>query len=127
MAVTVIASEKRCGCCRETKPVEAFARDRSRDDGRHPWCKACKNSRAAGYYQRWTPEQRELHRSRVLRTRYGMTLEELVALYAAQEGKCLMVVVHVVARLVADPADRAAAVQLRPREGAAVDYLRRGR
>ena len=41
-----------------------------------------------GYYAGWTDEQRLLHRARVFRTRYGISLEMLAAMYEAQEGCC---------------------------------------
>jgi NAD-dependent SIR2 family protein deacetylase len=31
----------RCTKCGEEKPRAEFSRDRSRKDGRAPWCKAC--------------------------------------------------------------------------------------
>ena len=37
--------EKRCGRCRETKPLSAFRRNRSMRDGRHGYCRACDAAR----------------------------------------------------------------------------------
>jgi hypothetical protein len=36
---------KRCTKCGQGKPVEQFNRDRTRPDGRFPWCRACKAKR----------------------------------------------------------------------------------
>lgn len=33
--------DKRCPECRETKTIDNFSFDRSRKDGRRPWCKTC--------------------------------------------------------------------------------------
>jgi hypothetical protein len=46
---------KRCWACGETKPVEAFNRNRSRHDGRQTRCRACEN--AAG--RAWKAAHRE--------------------------------------------------------------------
>jgi hypothetical protein len=42
---------KRCGRCGETKPVEEFHRW-ARRDGRQAWCKACRKTYDAAYFQR---------------------------------------------------------------------------
>jgi len=84
MAVTA----KKCSKCGATKPLEDFSKNRRTAHGRHPTCKKCKNSAAAGYYQRWTPEQRDLHRARVIKSRYGIEVSLIHALYEKQEGCC---------------------------------------
>jgi hypothetical protein len=86
MAVTL--DTKACSKCGVDKPLDEFHKDNSREDGLHHRCKACKSKQAAGYYKKWTPEQREKHRARVLRTRYGMELDLLIVLYEKQEGCC---------------------------------------
>lgn len=35
---------KHCSACDQTKPVEAFGRDRTRKDGLAAWCRACLNA-----------------------------------------------------------------------------------
>lgn len=42
---------KTCVRCGELKPVEGFARDRSRPDGLTYWCRDCRNSRARALYE----------------------------------------------------------------------------
>ena len=37
---------KRCSCCGETKPFEAFNRNRSEKDGLQRWCKDCRRKQA---------------------------------------------------------------------------------
>jgi hypothetical protein len=39
--VTSIGTAKRCGTCRETKPIGEFGRDRSRGDGHCFRCRVC--------------------------------------------------------------------------------------
>jgi hypothetical protein len=48
-----------CTKCGETKPLSAFAADRSKSDGLKSWCKACDNERCRAYY--------EANRERVLK------------------------------------------------------------
>ena len=43
---------KTCTKCGETKPLDEFNRDRSRKDGRHPWCRACGSRRRASWYEK---------------------------------------------------------------------------
>src|SRR5688572_12112711 len=45
-------SLKRCPKCGEFKPRDAFAKDRSKKDGRHSHCKACVNSKDMSEYMR---------------------------------------------------------------------------
>jgi hypothetical protein len=44
--------EKRCSVCRQTKPLSAFNRDRSRRDGRQGHCRDCAHRRGAAYRAR---------------------------------------------------------------------------
>ena len=46
---------KTCTKCGETKPLDAFCRDRSRADGRFSWCREC----AAEYKRRYYEENRD--------------------------------------------------------------------
>jgi hypothetical protein len=66
---------KRC-TCREEKPQAEFSRDRSRKDGRAPWCKACvrrwqeKNAEhLADYHRRWQQANRDKQRAQNRRYR----------------------------------------------------------
>lgn len=43
---------KRCNKCGIEKPLDDFYRDRSRKDGRHPWCKPCIAAKRAAWYER---------------------------------------------------------------------------
>jgi len=84
----VEAVAKVCLGCGETKPLEDFHLLKTGKYGRHPQCARCRNERQRGHYQRWTPEQREAHRHRVNRSRYGIDPHLLRELYEMQEGCC---------------------------------------
>jgi hypothetical protein len=42
---------KTCRKCGQSLPVAAFRRDKSRPDGRHPYCRECKNAEDAARYR----------------------------------------------------------------------------
>jgi hypothetical protein len=67
---------KRCTKCREEKTPAEFSRDRSRKDGRAPWCKACvrdwqreNTEHMADYHLRWQRENRDKQRAQNRRYR----------------------------------------------------------
>jgi hypothetical protein len=67
---------KRCTKCREVRPPAEFSRDRSRKDGRAPWCKACvrrwqrENAKhMAEYHRRWQRANRDKKRAQNRRYR----------------------------------------------------------
>lgn len=70
------------------KPLTDFHRSKRHPQGRYPWCKDCKNARSAGYYKRWTDEQREKHKRRVAAWRYGLSAEEYDELIFGEEARC---------------------------------------
>jgi 5-methylcytosine-specific restriction endonuclease McrA len=45
-----VPESKACNKCGETKPLSSFHRDRSRTDGRHPWCAVCTRARRNTWY-----------------------------------------------------------------------------
>lgn len=53
-------SVKRCTKCGEEYALSRFALDRSRSDGRHPWCRTCKKQAHDAHY----PEVRKLAQQR---------------------------------------------------------------
>ena len=81
-------TEKQCFKCKTTKPIADFQRNRRVKDGFATYCRACAGQLKREGYARWTPEQRELHRDRVLRKRYGIGLEFVKQMYELQEGCC---------------------------------------
>jgi hypothetical protein len=60
---------KKCSRCKTVKVASCFGRDRQSSDGRKSACKSC-NKRDS------------------LEKKYGLSLEEYLALYEEQEGKC---------------------------------------
>jgi hypothetical protein len=61
---------KRCTKCGQEKPPAEFSRDRSRKDGRYPWCKACVRcwqqenaEHLADYHRRWQQANRDKKRA----------------------------------------------------------------
>ena len=67
---------KRCTKCAREKPPAEFSQDRSRKDGRAPWCKACvrrwqeKNAEhLAEYHLRWQQGNRDKQRAQNRRYR----------------------------------------------------------
>jgi hypothetical protein len=67
---------KRCTKCREEKHPAEFSRDRSRNDGRAPWCKECVRQwhqqnaeRLAEYHLRWQRGNRDKQRAQNRRYR----------------------------------------------------------
>jgi hypothetical protein len=44
------AELKQCSKCKEYKTLDFFHNDKSRKDGKHPYCKSCNSARARAYY-----------------------------------------------------------------------------
>jgi hypothetical protein len=63
---------KRCSACKQEKPRDAFAVDRSRPDGRTYWCRDCRNDRAN---QRYQPRPRPQPGRRFVSARDGDQLQ----------------------------------------------------
>lgn len=85
--ISTVAS-KVCTRCGEDKPLTDYYVDRQKSDGRAMRCRSCKSAAAAGQYARWTPAQRQKHRERVMRSRYGISMDLVRNLYEQQEGCC---------------------------------------
>lgn len=107
---------KCCPKCKTLKPADAFGADKNRRDGKHPWCRPC--ARAGRNASNLKPEVREkrrvyqrewarrdevkarrsgqgnAERARVykwrskLRSKYGLTEREYLALLNSQGGLC---------------------------------------
>jgi hypothetical protein len=69
---------KFCAGCKTHKLAVQFQKHKSRKDGLHVYCIECVNG----------VDRRYKHRSGVLKSRYGITLEEFEVLLAAQNYRC---------------------------------------
>lgn len=79
-------SEKVCTKCGEKKSLTDFHRSSSASDGKASWCKPCVNRiKRESRKRTYTPENR---RKWALKSRYGMTPEQVKAMHAAQNGQC---------------------------------------
>ena len=74
---------KKCGKCHTEKPEVEFHKDKSRKDGRHPYCARCQSDKAA----KWCRENRQRSNEAVKRyrarhpTRLKKQRQEYVAKY----------------------------------------------
>lgn len=90
---------KTCSTCRETLPIDSFARNKSRLDGRKAECKPCGNAASRewrknnpSYQRNWREtnrdKQRVYNRKHRLKREYGLTEAEYEAMFLAQAGVC---------------------------------------
>ncbi|MCP4541701.1 MAG: hypothetical protein GY832_31600 [Chloroflexi bacterium] len=81
---------KYCPDCGATKSVKEFGKDRTRGDGRYPYCKICRNKRdkVKGKKYRKTEKGRRVNREACLRYKYGITLDDYDRMFEAQNGVC---------------------------------------
>ena len=87
MQMTTDATQlKRCTCCKQEKPLTAFAKSRQKKDGLQPFCKEC-SSAYVGEWQR--TEKGKLSRQQAkLKLDFGLSFEEYQHLLASQNGGC---------------------------------------
>jgi hypothetical protein len=87
-------TRKLCVRCREERPIDAFHGDRSRSDGRYPYCRVCAAEvSAASRVKNASPEQREKDRRRAQQRMWGktgisFTLDEYDQMFLKQGGVC---------------------------------------
>lgn len=74
----------RCAKCCVFKDNAEFFRNRTQSSGHHPYCKSCTKEYDAQRYPNGKPGKRK----RYFRKTYGLSLEELDKMSAAQDGKC---------------------------------------
>ena len=72
---------KTCLVCKETKCISAFSTDRTRKDGKHPWCKSCVKEYAKTYYSK----NNEVLRAKS--TQYRLDNLEAVKDYDRERGR----------------------------------------
>ena len=71
---------KTCIKCGQTKPLDAFHRDKGRRDGRYPACKECRRDRYRA--------NRDRARAAQIKHTYGITADEYAAILREQGGGC---------------------------------------
>lgn len=77
---------KRCSRCGLEKPLADFHLQPSGKYGRHSYCKPCANeAQRRSRVRNYTPEQK---RRWQVKSRYGMTIEEVERLFESQGGLC---------------------------------------
>ena len=75
---------KLCRGCGEEKPLTAFHKLHTSKDGRTARCGACRTAAQTARYE----ANRDGHQARQQAARYGVTVDHVEALKAAQGGKC---------------------------------------
>jgi hypothetical protein len=73
-------SEKVCACCKQTKLVTEFNKDRQKKDGLMSYCKACNSVKTASFYSKTKQT------SRSYKKRGGLSVNEYAAVWR-QENK----------------------------------------
>lgn len=75
-----------CRGCRETKPLDAFHRNKMGRHGRCATCKACRVTKNRAI--RLTPEGSRRERDKQYRTKFGITLDDYERMLSEQDGVC---------------------------------------
>ena len=79
-------AEKTCTKCGAKKPLTDYHMSSKSNDGKASWCKGCVNSiRRENRKRTYTAENK---RKWALKTRYGLTPEQVEAMSIAQGGQC---------------------------------------
>ena len=86
--------ERKCYKCNVLKPESAFFLDSTQARGREYQCKDCKRAYNREY-RRKNPERMKLKDFKSdLKKRYGISYEEYMRMYEAQEGNCACCGIH---------------------------------
>lgn len=75
---------KRCPSCGDTKPLDAYPRNKRSRDGRAFYCKPCHNQKGRESRERHNGSTRSYH----LKARYGITAADAERMLEQQDGLC---------------------------------------
>ncbi|PRY38416.1 recombination endonuclease VII [Spirosoma oryzae] len=84
---------KTCRDCKETKPVTEFYKSGT-GNRLQSYCKLCNSKRASASYKRIYQKNPDLKKSRNLRNRYGITLDQYNQLLHRQNRCCRICGTH---------------------------------
>ena len=79
---------KQCKMCKVVKPLKDFAKRTRAKDGLNYYCRKCANGRRANWKQNNPKKCTASHRKSLLKTRYGVTLEQYDKIFEGQGGSC---------------------------------------
>jgi hypothetical protein len=82
--------EKTCPCCKKSKLVDDFHKNKSRKDGVAAYCKSCKSEKRKTEYWANPEENRRLSAEQTRKTRYGITGPEYHKMVSDQKGVCFL-------------------------------------
>ncbi len=93
-----------CSNCKQEKPVNMFGKRKNIFRGYQYFCKPCANLRnklqkqskpkgyyyqkAKGYQKKWVKDNPLANKKSILKTRYGISLEQYQEMVTSQENKC---------------------------------------
>ena len=77
---------KTCPKCGETKPLDAFSKNKSRRDGRDCWCRSCKADGKKKAYKTDPTGRRKSH----IKSRYKLSAQEYEDLLCLSDASCMI-------------------------------------
>jgi Autographiviridae endonuclease VII len=81
---------KTCTKCRMSKSLTEFWADNKRPDGKQYHCKECQRRVRGEAVKRWRQRNPEKFRNFSLRSKYGLTVEDVAVMEREQSGCCLV-------------------------------------
>lgn len=77
-------NQKICPKCSTDKPLSAFSKNKSRKDGLNGWCKSCLYGPCSDAQKK----DKTGNRNKLLKSRYGIDIQDFNTMFLKQEGKC---------------------------------------
>ena len=90
---------KTCAKCKTPKDLNSFNLARKRKDGRNPYCKECRrterqSTRYQDYLKKYTrcvlEKNPQYNRQVLVKSKYGLTLDQIEDIFTLQGRKCLI-------------------------------------